>query len=94
MRKLHRCTVCGRILYVTVRIPGSQVSAYCPDRLCYLYPPMTTSRSEDPTMASYILGAVENTPVSAHAVTKALGKQGSYANNIVDQQRRRWEKVA
>lgn len=87
----YRCSVCGRILGIT---DGAKLPAqYCPDRPCCLYPPVTTSRSDDPTLASFILAVSEGTDATPYAITKALGKKGSYANVVADQQRQRWRKA-
>ena len=91
-RHEHRCCVCGRLLYLTSSTHNA-ASAYCPDRLCILYPPLATSRSDDPTRASYILAVVESTPTNASALTRALGRRNSYAANIVEQQQKRWTKA-
>ncbi|MFE9834019.1 hypothetical protein ACFYP4_02550 [Streptomyces sp. NPDC005551] len=89
----QRCVVCGRVLGLTLNA-NSGYAAYCPDRPCILYPPVSYSRAEDPTRAPLILAVMECTRTPASRVNTALGKSGSYTASICAQQRKRWERAA
>lgn len=89
-RHEQRCSVCGTILYYTTSSRKVSGSVYCPDRLCILYPPLTTSRADDPTLPALYMAVLEGTPTTAAALSRVLGKNPSYAGTLMDQQKKRW----
>lgn len=88
----QRCAVCGRILYYTLT-PREQGASFCPDRPCMLYPPVSTSKADDPTRATLIMAIMEDTKTTAHRVNQIFGKSGSYTAQIMKQQTSRWQKA-
>jgi predicted CDP-diglyceride synthetase/phosphatidate cytidylyltransferase len=68
-------------------------TVYCPDRECYLYPPLTQAKTDDLTMGPYIMAMLENTDVSAYALGRALGRSGS-VQGVYENQKNRWDDFA
>jgi hypothetical protein len=87
----RRCSVCGTLLYYTTtdRRVGP---VFCPDRPCMLYPPVSTSRAEDPTLPGLCMAIIETVPRVGSKLARALGKSpNSYAGAVARGQRERWK---
>lgn len=89
----RRCGVCGRVLSISL-LDSTGPTQFCPDRPCFLYPPVSVSRAEDPTMAPYLATLVTCTEATPHKLAKALGMAtGSDILRTVRQQEKRWSRL-
>jgi hypothetical protein len=92
-RHEQRCSVCGTLLYYTTS-DRNIGAVFCPDRLCIVYPPTTTSRAADPTLPGLCMAILESTSTTGAQLSRALGKNpNSYAGVLMTQSRKRWRDV-
>lgn len=88
----HHCSVCGRFLALATN-DGSRGTQYCPDRPCILYPPVSTSRAEDPTISTWVMAVRTTTRVTSEELSRAMGYSPGWARTVVFQQRKRWQRA-
>lgn len=67
---------------------------FCPDRTCYLYPPVTAlkSKTKDVTLSSWVLALRLMHRVPHFVLSKAMGKSRTWSQEITDRQKIHWSK--